>query len=650
MQLLLDRGADVNSSFDYYLNRAATPFAEAIRLQDAEAISLLERYGPVRLDNPTQFSAAIRAASQVGNLTFIERLIQLGGQARAEDLGIALAIAIKKGQYETATRLLDAGADVSTYANEIGTPLSAAITQRNAGLVHLLLEAGALPKNIAGEMTSELLDAVKWGDCSIVKALIFAGASVNRAAYSGSVSPLEYAMKRKNHALVDLLLEAGAKIDSDNINSECALDVALRIGDISMACTLLEWGADPTDTKELGKAMVESPQFVDLFLEKHRLKYPVNRAKFGGNALIQAIQLGDKNTLRKMLDRRLDACSLLVGLEERLLTPKKFGSWSPFGYAIDNSTVEVIELFLQTGCNPNSIVFGINHCQYLPSSGYQKQASYRSTGFLAAIETRSVSKVKLLYKYAADVNFPAHTSVKHTPLQKAAAVGSTEIVEFLFRLGADVNAPAARGEGGTALQLAAIGGYIPVACQLLNYQADVNAPASKVNGRMALEGAAEHGRLDMVQLLLNAGAGNQGKDLAQFERAKALANDQGFTYIADLLDDYLQRRKQADEPAMLAVADRVDEDFGMCYPNREVEDTDIDPTVWQPAMPTAGVDDDLSMWYPYQGMEDIDIDATAWQPAMHIDDIDYDFSMLNPDQLTEDNDINPAEWSTPIDF
>ena len=473
---------------------------------------------------------------------------------------------------------------------------------------------------------------------------------MNKAAHSGSVSPLKYAVKRKKHALVDLLLEAGATIDSDNRNSECALDVALRIGDISMACTLLEWGADPTDTKVLGKAMVESPQFFDLFLEKHRLKYPVNRAKFGGNALIQAIQLGDKDTLRKMLDRRLDACSLVVGLEGRLLTHEEFGSWSPFGYAIGNSTVEVIELFLQTGCNPNSIVFEINHHQYLRSSGYHKEVSYRSTGFLAAIETRSVSKVKLLYKYAADVNFPAHTSVKHTPLQKAAAVGSTEIVEFLFRLGADVNAPAARGEGGTALQLAAIRGYIPVACQLLNYQADVNAPASKVNGRMALEGAAEHGRLDMVQLLLNAGAGNQGKDLAQFERAKALANDQGFTYIADLLDDYLQRRKQADEPAMLAVADRVDEDFGMCYPNREVEDTDIDPTVWQPAMPTAGVDDDLSMWYPYQGMEDIDIDATAWQPAMHIDDIDYDFSMLNPDQLTEDNDINPADWSTPIDF
>ena len=621
MQLLLDRGANVNSSSASKSESNTTPLAEAIRIKSVEAIELIEQFGPVRLDEPTQFSAALRAASQVGDLTFIDRLIRLGGQAQVQDLGIALAIAIKEGQNEAATRLIDAGTDLNACTNEIVTPLSGAIIQRNAGLVYFLLEAGAHPDN-NDCYKSALLHAIEWGDCTIVKALILAGADVNTADHNDA-SPLNYAVERQDYALVDCLLEAGATFRTDYSETESALEVALRIGDISMACSLLDRGADPTDTEVLGKAMVENPQFFDLLLVKHKLRYPVIQATFGGNALIKAVELGDQNVIRKMLERGLDAESLI---------DEENGRCSPFGYAIINSTVEVIELFLRTGCNPNKIVFETPH--------HAGNVSYRSTAFLAAIETRSISKVKLFHKYAADVNFPAHTRVKHTPLQKAAAVGSTDIVDFLFRLSANVNAPPARGEGGTALQLAVIGGYIPVACLLLNYHADVDAPASKVNGRMALEGAAEHGRLDMVQLLLNAGAGNEGKDLTQFERAKALANYQGFSYIADLLDDYLQKKKQADEPTMLAVGDRVDNDLGMGNSDQGREDIDIDRTDWQPAMLTESVDYDLGMLNPDK--EDNNIGPTAWQPAMLTDGVDYDFGLLNPDQGMKEIDVDPT--------
>lgn len=629
MRLLLDRGADVNSNSASKLGLNTTPLAEAIRLKSVDAIELIQRYGPVRLDDPTQFSAALNAASQVGDLTFIERLIQLGGQARAKDLGIALAIAIKEGQNEVAVRLLDVGPSLDEYTDKIDTPLSAAVFQRNAGLVYSLLEAGARP-TYNKHHESALLHAIEWGDCSIVKTLILAGADVN----ANGASPLNLAVERQDYALVDCLLESGATINTNDMDGACALECALRIGDISMACFLLHQGADPTVTDVVGKAMVESPQFFDLLFEKHRLRYPVIRATFGGYAFIWATQLGDKGAIRKMLERGLDASSLIRGYMCELLyeLDESLEFLSPFGYAIIHSTVEVIEMFLQAGCNPNSIVSEAEH--------YHEGVSYRLTGFLTAIETRSILKVKLFHRYAADVNFPAHTRVKHTPLQKAAAIGSTEIVEFLFRLGADVNAPAARGEGGTALQLAAIGGYIPVACQLLNYQADVNAPASKVNGRMALEGAAEHGRLDMVQLLLNAGAGNEGKDLAQFERAKALANDQGFNYIADYLEDYLQQKKQADEPAMLAVADRVENDLGMPDSDQRMEDIDIDRTGWQPATLIEGVNYDFGMLNP--DTEDNDIDPTLGQPAIPTDGVDYDFSPLNPDPGMKDIDIDPT--------
>ena len=74
----------------------------------------------------------------------------------------------------------------------------------------------------------------------------------------------------------------------------------------------------------------------------------------------------------------------------------------------------------------------------------------------------------------------------------------------------------------------------------------MNAPASKVNGRTALEGAAEHGRLDMIRLLLNAGGGSRNGDEGQVANAIALARENQFFYICDLLEAHFHRRERQD--------------------------------------------------------------------------------------------------------
>ena len=569
MRMLLERGADVNSyhkNYPRFGSIMTTPLAEAIRLENPETIGLLQRYDTFRLDDDTQFLAAILPASEVGNMTFIKRLVQLGGQARANEMGHALAIAIRECQDKAVTMLIYAGAEINASTHQIESPLKEAIEQHNAGLVHLLLEAGALPNGHKNRSQDTLSSAVKWGDHSIVKSLIMAGADVNGFnTQSLEDTPLYQAVERQDHELVRLLLDAGADINN-RFWVGTILEPALRKEDISMACYLLNCGADPRETLGLGKAMVESPEFLKLVLEKHRMRYPYFQPKFGGNALTQAIKLGDENAIKMMLERGLDANSLtLIFDDEAVMLSYSDDMCSPFGYAIINSTVGVIGLFLQKGCNPNSIVSEASHYE---------EAGYRLTGFLAAISTRNVSTVELLHRYGADVNFPAHTRVKRTPLQEAAAAGSDDIVELLIRLGAEVNAPAARRGGGTALQFAAIGGYIRVACLLLNSQADVNAPAARVNGRMALEGAAEHGRLDMLQVLLKAGAGNGGKDRGQFTRAIKLARDQNFDHIADFLENYIQQHRQENESVM--PAERFEEDFSMCNADGGIEDVDMD--------------------------------------------------------------------------
>ena len=524
IRMLLNEGADVNS-YCVSSGECTTPLAEAIRLQNPETIELLQVSNRVRLDDDIQFSAAIIAASEVGDIAFVERLIQLGGQARAEQMGEALAITIRKGQDKAVAVLFEAGADLNIspqgYGYKYDTPLVEAIRKHNAALMHLLLEEGAFPDD-EGAMQK----AVECGNVSIVKALIRAGALVDITENDG-VDPLIKAVKSRDQALIQLLLDAGADLDRKR-HRDTALQVALRNEDISITRYLLDWGADPADTEELGITMAKRPDFLEFVLKKHRMRHTKFPVKFGCHALTWAVRLRDEHAIITMLERGLDAGSLIKDGQHLC---------SPFGHAIYNSTVNVMKLFLQKGYDPNCIVFEIS--RMLNWDTY-----YRLTGFLAAIETRNVSKVKLLHRYGADVNLPTHTTVRRTPLQEAAAAGSTDIVEFLMTVGAEVNAPAARSDGGTALQFAAIGGHIPLACLLLNARADVNAPASKVNGRTALEGAAEHGRLDMLQVLLNAGAGDSGKDQGEFERAIALARKEDHDHIADFLEDYLRRNRQ----------------------------------------------------------------------------------------------------------
>jgi ankyrin repeat protein len=104
--------------------------------------------------------------------------------------------------------------------------------------------------------------------------------------------------------------------------------------------------------------------------------------------------------------------------------------------------------------------------------------------------------------------------------------------------GVDVNAPPFDRYGATALQFSAIGGYLGIAQRLIQRGADVNASPAKIGGRTALEGAAEHGRIDMLQLLLNAGALIIGTGLAQYDRARGLALENGHRAACRLLEKY----------------------------------------------------------------------------------------------------------------
>ena len=556
IRLLLESGADINSIGSLHI----TTLSVALGLRDDRMIRFLEDQGASIINQSKEHcSAAVLAALEAGNMQFLERLIQLGVKVSPEDLGYGLLIATMNDRDEDVKKLIDAGAYVDytkcTCRLNIkdpgfGPPLYEVLKRRKESLTFSLLEAHANPNR----SPSSIQLAVEWGNRSVIEALILAGVDFN--GYGTSDAALAIAATRRDFGLIELLLNSGAVINSTTENTEASnpskaetpLEVAAEMGDIDMAHYLIGQGADPNNSRALEKSFLKNQELFDLLCKTYRTRYPSARGGFGTGVLMHAIENGDHNNIRRILQN---------GINPEAIWVPTFSPWhdviSPylheddydlrltaFGYAIYREKEDTTEYLLRYGCDPNRIVLQRVH------------ERSKEPALLAAIGTQRISMVQLLINHKAKVNFLTFGPVKRTPLQKAAELGGIEIVTFLINHGADVNAPAAFNAGGTSLQLAAIGGYIPVACKLLNHKADVNAPGAKVHGRTALEGAAEHGRLDMVKLLLNAGADSRRGVEGQVANAIALARENEFIYICDLLESHFHGGQGQDSgPEML---------------------------------------------------------------------------------------------------
>jgi len=201
--------------------------------------------------------------------------------------------------------------------------------------------------------------------------------------------------------------------------------------------------------------------------------------------------------------------------------------YSPAQQAAKESCLEVLQLLLTYGFNPNAVA---GNGQSLAGVSIGSAIQY-------ATEKKNFEMVQILLAHSANPNATTKTN-SHTSLQIASRDGNLGIAELLLRNGADVNSPPAEKFGATALQFAALGGYLGIASLLIEKGADINAPPGKIDGRTALEAAAEHGRIDMVQLLKNSGADISGEEDGQYTRALARAFNNGHHATWRLLLSY----------------------------------------------------------------------------------------------------------------
>jgi ankyrin repeat protein len=514
--------SDDTSSFE----NITTSHAEAIEAKNERLVLEIEGKGGLELlSEGRRFKPAIAAASRIGDVVYVRKLLKCCPSPTPSHMTTALLYAVQNDHEEIFRALLAAGADVNIPSSP--DPLFAAVLRTNPSMVRAILSAdvsgGGQWRDYAQkdvQITTILGEAVKWGDRAIIKDLLSA---FPKATFKND--RLYSAMEEGDMARFEFLFECG--VTSVSALTRC-LKTGLSQGDTELVQGLVERGADPTDSEVFATCLEKCPTMLPLlcqhiFSRKSRHVIP----DFGTGALRAAIRFGQAG---------FAAVKLLLG--SKLVDAKSFhgGHETPLGLAIKisrkghHADFEVIRKLLGYGCDPNSIT---THTTY-------STINIKHTALLEAIDTRNKDLVKLLIDNGARVNHEANLGLKRTPLQKAVEVDSLEIVTLLLEEGADVNArPAERG-GATAFQLAAIRGNCIIAAKLLDHGADLHAPPANINGRWPLEGAAENCRIQMIFFLWEVNKGCF--DIEESRRAMELAEGNGYMACRNVVAALSQKR------------------------------------------------------------------------------------------------------------
>lgn len=123
--------------------------------------------------------------------------------------------AVRNGDAELVTELIEEGADVNEYGAPGGPPLHWASSRGYADVVAILLSHGADPNMMKNSMdvNSPLRLASEFGHLDVAKLLLDAGADPNIGLEEHKMLPLHKAAETNHPDILALLLERGAKLE-----------------------------------------------------------------------------------------------------------------------------------------------------------------------------------------------------------------------------------------------------------------------------------------------------------------------------------------------------------------------------------------------------------------------------------------------------
>ncbi|WP_290702514.1 ankyrin repeat domain-containing protein, partial [Amphritea sp.] len=215
---------------------------------------LLENGAKINLKTTNQFDP-IHIGAQGGALEVLQYLMTLGVDINMPDGDgdTVLQHALYREQIELANWLLDQGVTVVSKGNEnsYGSPLFLAMQlfdneADNKELLTLIEKIVSLSADLnafeGGDNQTYLQLAVQTGNLDLVKLLVMLGADVNLKAAEQS-APIHLAAEESSEVF-QYLIQAGADINTLDVNGANLLQIALLHGEIEAASWLLDKGID----------------------------------------------------------------------------------------------------------------------------------------------------------------------------------------------------------------------------------------------------------------------------------------------------------------------------------------------------------------------------------------------------------------------
>ncbi|KAI2864964.1 hypothetical protein CBS147321_7110 [Aspergillus niger] len=407
----------------------------------------------------------------------------------------ALRYAARAGDEKLVRQYLDEGLSVDSHAQVSDHPiaLQSAIIGGHTAIVHELLSRGADP-NLESSFSTPLRAAVEAGNFELAQVLINAGARVD------SHGSLRSALSQRRKDLVDLLLQNGA-------DTHRSLRDAVHNADLWAFQLLMDRGADihrqePDDeTSLLGAAAWGGSVFVVTHLLDNGLQDQLNPGPEDTAPLLDAVAATRPFIVELLIQRGADVNACPQVADERRLTgsrtsPDGLRWWPPdlicetaLTLAVKANDREIAELLMRHGA------------MVTPSS-----PDTVGTPLLYAVRDQNSDLINVLLDSGADPN-QRGTIVEEGkplfPLLIAAENGNPEIIDSLLGAGSILDDQ--DSEGFTALHVAA-------ACRTsdglksLLHKHGANMNTRLLNGSPPIHSAASRGTPENLGRLLDAGA------------------------------------------------------------------------------------------------------------------------------------------------
>ena len=447
-------------------------------------------------------------ASISGELTTMTKLVKAGADVRATNAGrsTCLIFAAYNGHTDAVRYLVGLPeVDLSPQGRGNYTALHDAVEQKHADVVEVLICAGAdiETKNVEGR--SPLLLASVSGELTTVQMLVEAGADVRAtdtegytclifAAYDGHTDTVRYlvslpevdlnhqdnrnftalhdAVEEKHADVVEVLIDAGADIETKNVDGRSPLHLASVSGPLTTVKMLVEAGADVRATDD-----------------------------YGDTCLISATYNGHTDTVR-----------YLVCLPEVDLNHQGSGNHTALHVAASRKHSEVVQVLIDAGADIEtknvdgnsplllaSISGELTTMTKLVKAGADVRATNtgRSTCLIFAAYHGHTDAVRYLVGLS-EVDLNHQDMSNYTALHYAVEQKHTDVVEVLIDAGADIETK--NVDGRSPLHLASISGELKTVMKLVKAGAD--ARATDAGRETCLILAALHGHTDTVRYLV----------------------------------------------------------------------------------------------------------------------------------------------------